>query len=328
MYSAKSPKSIRLLKHLQQSEAKEEEEALKAIESADALISPAFSSEVQVAATAVPLDDASTPERRSRQRKIPSSAPAKTSNKSQQIQDEDWRPQQDDDDSFEENLSNINPPEIARRVLAIRNEREAESNKENLLEIPGSQFGQAKSLLDPQANAHTIQWDSSDSQPTGSQDEDLQTRQPVASSSRSMKISNKRPATAPLRNQHEPPKKVRPQQDPLPPRDHDDEFDDDNESIAGPRRTQERPLRPSQVHTYNEANSLAKERVALRNKTVQTRRAWTENETQTLLDLIVDYGTSWAQLKRADDSDSGLLKDRGQVALKDKARNMKFDYLK
>ena len=47
------------------------------------------------------------------------------------------------------------------------------------------------------------------------------------------------------------------------------------------------------------------------------------------LDLITQYGTSWARLKKEDgrDGKTEFLGDRDQVALKDKARNMKLDFL-
>lgn len=41
------------------------------------------------------------------------------------------------------------------------------------------------------------------------------------------------------------------------------------------------------------------------------------------------YGTSWAKIKQADERmDEPLLINRSQVQLKDKARNMKLDFLK
>jgi hypothetical protein len=61
----------------------------------------------------------------------------------------------------------------------------------------------------------------------------------------------------------------------------------------------------------------------------QIRRAWTEKETDHLIALIEEHGTSWAYLKKIDaESGKNFLVGRDQVALKDKARNMKFDYLK
>jgi len=42
-----------------------------------------------------------------------------------------------------------------------------------------------------------------------------------------------------------------------------------------------------------------------------------------------NYGTSWARIKQADERmDEPLLGERSQVQCKDKARNMKLDFLK
>ena len=60
---------------------------------------------------------------------------------------------------------------------------------------------------------------------------------------------------------------------------------------------------------------------------VQVRRPWSEEATGRLIDLIEDgrYGTCWSLIESLQDP---LLEGRGQVALKDKARNIKLDFLK
>jgi hypothetical protein len=69
----------------------------------------------------------------------------------------------------------------------------------------------------------------------------------------------------------------------------------------------------------------------------QTRTPWSSEEVAALLEYIEELGTSWANIKKVDeswDADSEtyegprLLARRDQVALKDKARNLKLDYLK
>jgi hypothetical protein len=57
------------------------------------------------------------------------------------------------------------------------------------------------------------------------------------------------------------------------------------------------------------------------------RKAWTTEEEAHLQALIAEFGTSWAELKKMDDAGERLLVDRDQVALKDKARNMKLNFL-
>ncbi|KAI9749922.1 MAG: hypothetical protein M1815_002115 [Lichina confinis] len=81
------------------------------------------------------------------------------------------------------------------------------------------------------------------------------------------------------------------------------------------------------ISQYKKVNQLAKRRIGEFVQPVQTRKPWSAEATQRLIKYIEDdrYQTSWAKIEHAQDP---LLKGRGQVALKDKARNIKFDYLK
>lgn len=82
-----------------------------------------------------------------------------------------------------------------------------------------------------------------------------------------------------------------------------------------------------QSKAYKATNEVAKLTTAARTKKkVQTRKAWTDLETETLINLIQDHGTSWKMLK--DKDLEKVLLDRDQTSLKDKARNIKLDYLK
>ncbi|KAI9785658.1 MAG: hypothetical protein M1816_008281 [Peltula sp. TS41687] len=75
-------------------------------------------------------------------------------------------------------------------------------------------------------------------------------------------------------------------------------------------------------------NRVAKTTVAAQNAhRVQVRRPWEEAATSRLIELIENekYGTSWSKIEKLNDP---LLEGRGQVALKDKARNIKLDFLK
>lgn len=75
-------------------------------------------------------------------------------------------------------------------------------------------------------------------------------------------------------------------------------------------------------------NRVAKSTVATQTThKVQVRRPWEEAATSRLIELIEndDFGTSWAKIAKLNDP---LLEGRGQVALKDKARNIKLDFLK
>lgn len=82
-----------------------------------------------------------------------------------------------------------------------------------------------------------------------------------------------------------------------------------------------------QLEAYKAINEVAKMTTAARTKRkVQSRKAWTDLETETLINLIQDHGTSWKVLK--DKDLEKVLLDRDQTSLKDKARNIKLDYLK
>lgn len=101
----------------------------------------------------------------------------------------------------------------------------------------------------------------------------------------------------------------------------EDEEAHDNEDPLTP------PPERVQLENYKMAKELAKINTAARaKKKTQSRKPWTDLETEMLINLISEHGTSWKLLK---DKDVGkVLVDRDQTALKDKARNIKFDYLK
>lgn len=83
---------------------------------------------------------------------------------------------------------------------------------------------------------------------------------------------------------------------------------------------------PSSTISYGAVKSMAKDFTRLKAPKVQTRTRWTQEEENYLLDAIVEHGCSWARIK--DQDSGGVLGARDQVGLKDKARNMKFDFLK
>ena len=101
--------------------------------------------------------------------------------------------------------------------------------------------------------------------------------------------------------------------------------DDQSHRRAGTR--QESPARDGQV-PYERVHSVASKVMGTRRPhIVQVRRPWSEEATGRLIDLIEDgrYGTCWSLIEGLKDP---LLEGRGQVALKDKARNIKVDFLK
>lgn len=119
--------------------------------------------------------------------------------------------------------------------------------------------------------------------------------------------------------------KRRPRRSERPIQQEDDEEDDFREAVT--QQNYNNIPTQSQIQNYKRVNASAKTRMAERPKKVQSRKAWTDVETETLLNLIEEHGTSWISLKKID-GNNGKLANRDQVALKDKARNMKLDFLK
>lgn len=96
----------------------------------------------------------------------------------------------------------------------------------------------------------------------------------------------------------------------------------------------------STTEDYRAINAQAKSTMRLRplldpnfhsaNLTTQVRRPWTVAETNRLFDMIAEHGCQWAHILTMDlkHEEGPALQRRTQVQLKDKARNMKMDYLK
>jgi hypothetical protein len=79
---------------------------------------------------------------------------------------------------------------------------------------------------------------------------------------------------------------------------------------------------------YREVNQISKNLSRLNPPKPQTRKKWSSLEEEHLISLIQEVGCSWARIKKLDEEQRDILALRDQVALKDKARNMKYDYLK
>ena len=285
---------------------------------------PTSDSHVQVASTAEPPAQPVTPQRKIRGPAILSPAPAKIQN------DRSWPQATGDDDGRFVSQESDHDPHVSR-VLTVRDQREAESNKENIVEVSRPQrsllppSGQRR-FIDHQANAERMEFDSQkpnlnrQASPIDdvSEGEEFQQQHmpPDAGPGRHLKPATKRAATESARSQGLSPKKVRMQ-----------EASDSRDPDAGRDRQSDGPP-ASQMDEYLAANAAAKERKAWQFKPPQVRKAWTEEETERLLDLIEEHGTSWKLLKAEDFTAGNILASRDQVALKDKARNMKMDYLK
>jgi hypothetical protein len=91
-------------------------------------------------------------------------------------------------------------------------------------------------------------------------------------------------------------------------------LDDDEDEDDTPRFTQ-----------VSQAARLASVRKKAMNEApVQRRTAWSEPDTHHLIHLVGEYGCSWTTIAKME----GFEVKRGQVALKDKARNIKVNFLK
>lgn len=284
---------------------------------------------VQVASTAGPSVRALTPQNIHDNQVMRSPVPAHVSNVQAPSADQidSWNL----DDNGEEEEEDINIRRNSQASLAYRKQREAESNKENVAEIPESQQNRTaknRSVFDRDPLAERVApIDSQDSGQNGheieiSSDEGFQFQEGSSNATRQRhsKPATKRPALEPARPKCQTPKKVRVEE-------NVDVHRLDDAGVARDEQEAEVPL--SQSHgEYVRVNQSAKQRMAVVPKPPQSRNAWTSEETEMLHYLITEHGTSWKLLKSEDLNQGHKLKARDQVSLKDKARNMKMDYLK
>ena len=270
-----------------------------------------------------------TPQRIPNDQAIPSPAPDNVRNRQAPSTDQidDWTPEENEEEEGDGDIRRS-----AQASLAYRTQREAESNKENVADISESQQNRSakkRSIYDRDPLAEKIApIDSQDSDHNGSEVEissdegfQLQAGSSNAARQRRLKPATKRPAPEPARLKRRSPKKVRVQEN------IDVHTIDDRTEVA--RDEQEVGLPLSQAFDeYERVNKSAKQKMAAVTKPPQSRSTWTGVETDMLHYLITEHGTSWRLLKNEDRDQGHVLEARDQVALKDKARNMKMDYLK
>lgn len=263
---------------------------------------------------------------------------------------DDWQPPQIDDDPMS---MDDNTRALAAAIVQHGQQRERAQNKENItnpqfeLTAQGSLQRQAlghRQYIDPQSGAHRVEWSDAgfsqnvasssrgmkrnyhavtvedDIEPDPSQDEGFQR------DDRNLDIAGKRrskpqaAASGPLQQQR-PAKRARMTEG------EDEDGSHDLEAAANDYNNAGDPP-DSTLGAYQSSKTRALAMTASQPKKVQVRKAWTDDETGTLLDLIEEHGTSWRLLKEIDDNSHSILRGRDQVALKDKARNMKLDFLK
>ncbi|KAI9703313.1 MAG: hypothetical protein M1836_007879 [Candelina mexicana] len=140
------------------------------------------------------------------------------------------------------------------------------------------------------------------------------------------------PRRSPVANAQSSPKRQRVVTAP----DNDEEFDSAHDS-EDERATQQAASRRPNHNTAQAPNEQAQtdyQKVNLAAKRivsstlppkVQSRRAWEPEAEQKFIEIIEEHGTSWTFIENLGEP---LLAGRNQTNLKDKARNMHFDFLK
>ena len=241
----------------------------------------------------------------------------------------------------------------SQRIVQLGEEREAAANKENMADpaimqgstSPGGSNRQALGpkklgIMDRQPGAHRVTFDSQSFQdmPGSSRGtkrdfqaavedavadelEEPSQDQGFQQDARTFDVAARRgrkPATG--RGPPRRTKKARQATEPTPVTETPDQPE--------PSAQDDGTVPQSTFGAYQQSKSRAQEFTASQPKKVQVRKAWTDEETGLLLDLIEEHGTSWRLLKQIDQENNFVLRDRDQVALKDKARNMKLDFLK
>ena len=255
-------------------------------------------------------------------------APVDSAAESQLGDNDDARVDDDASEGDEAAFQNMvfDPEGITSSIAAKRSEQAAKSNKENEPPLaPEMRRQQKRRLIDPQEGARALAFDSQEqvenSQtevPDPTQDQGFQvSRNTARVQSAGVGNSRNRRVTAAAHVQRpSPPKRLR---------RHDTQREDQGRAASSTTPLRERQP-TAQPDVYATINATAKARNAAVPRPTQVRTPWSMLETDKLLDLIQDFGPKWARLKNEDTDD--VLLNRDQVALKDKARNMKLDFLK
>jgi hypothetical protein len=252
-----------------------------------------------------------------------------------EIKEDGWHPVED----VESDLAETGPSNNLQASQPLQNLlRKKKANKEN---VPHSQTSappeKARMFNEPQPDARRLEWDEATQTPSQqrqrpgkssrrldvedvSEDDGFQNdtriinpapRKEIPISSRPVESIASRPS----------PKRQRVQQ-----RQMSEsinyrpslEVESESESNDDKRRT----------IMYQQLTAKSTQGISRPRKKPQTRRGWSSDEIAALVGYIEEIGTSWAQIKRVDEEDAQVLSGRDQGALKDKARNLKVDFLK
>ncbi|MCJ1437246.1 hypothetical protein MMC27_006632 [Xylographa pallens] len=295
----------------------------------------------QISATAGPWNPGSTPISKSIEKRPPASAPAKFTNEVvlQNEASDDFQPQMDD------NEPQIDPLPRDQRIDSIIQtfyKSVDEEDKENRPQPSSTSTapGKQRLFIDRQPNAEKISFESqaessrtcapnvTSKRPRQNESDEEEQASDPSEDEGFQKDSRPNLPKSSFAKRHvsasapkSPAKRVRLEAE----RERTTSIDRDIQ--AGVLQANAPPPM-SQSQIYRAAQTQSRKVTALHNpKRVQKRRAWTDEETEVFIDLIGEYGISWSLLKTMDEDNGNVLAYRDQVALKDKARNMKVDFL-
>ena len=271
------------------------------------------------AAAAASVAEASTPGRRERPAQEIPQSPERGDGTAEPAGLDDGEPVID-----EEEL--LRPTQLTAEVERTLAAHARESNKENM----GA--ARQRSFLDKQTNARKVPFNETQSpekrrRPTeGSSDDDdeFEEDQRPAKQARKGKgrarVEQVQPSTQPIRSPLRPMPALRPPPSSAPAAIQDD----DGEFPLSQQWQQANAAAKMTVQAYREQN---------RDEKVQVRKPWSHAEVDRLMELIEINGPKYSKILQDDKNpemypDGPVLEYRNQVQLKDKARNIKLDFLK
>ncbi|KAL8627597.1 hypothetical protein Q9189_006688 [Teloschistes chrysophthalmus] len=239
-------------------------------------------------------------------------------------------PIEDDDGAIVSNHNRYtNPPKIAGNIIEAR---EVETSKDSP--------SRKRRFIDRQNNPERVPWDTQDDAPAStsnvkatrtqtSAEEPLSEDGGFELDKRPMAHRTRRSAPSTKTNRKGPAQSSRVKRIQVTPPNQDIAEPDDLEGVLAIHNDTNVPTM-SQIEVYRQANENARRAVRNLPKKPRTRTFWSEDETARLLELIEESGAKWAMLLTLDrdHEDGAKLQSRDSGALKDKANNMKMDYLR
>ena len=285
----------------------------------------------------------------------------------QQQQGDDWQPPvQEEDDAAAPNPGSSEKDQLASsaQLRGIMQEQRKQ-NKENLRRTQeSSAVSPKRHFIDKQTGATRVQWEDGTGEPGTSQqapakpsqndkgkgkrvrEEDEEIENPTQDPGFAEEEDDEEPAFDPVK---EPRRAVSPgkrqriaeQTSPLRRADQTQRTSRPKTVNKVSQQRRETPAEPSAPESsardpstwstqHSLINAQAKTRALLSTQArrQQTRTPWTAEEVDTFIDLIGELGCSWSAILKRDNDEARVLQNRSQVNLKDKAMNMKMDYLK